>query len=130
MANVGALDQIRTFLREHPDVHDQSTFSCGTTACVAGWAIALHRGARYGERMDPVVCHDDNDDDAIEAEARDLLGLTDRETQALFYETCSAPRPERQALDLIDAIIAWEKDDLADEQRTLLHSYMIPAGAE
>lgn len=48
MANVGELDRVRRFLRDHPDLHNQREWLCGTTACVAGWTCALRQGVQPG----------------------------------------------------------------------------------
>ena len=137
MANIGALDQVRTFLREHPDVHTQQVFTCGTNGCVAGWAVALHEGVKPGDNLDKLIYVPRTDPDGeiedearpdgeIEDEARELLGLTLGEAHALFFGTLGNADEEGDALLLIDAIIAREKHDLTDEQRALLDRYGLP----
>jgi hypothetical protein len=32
----------------HPEQHDQRAVSCGTSACLAGWTVALHLGLHSG----------------------------------------------------------------------------------
>lgn len=81
----------------HPEVHDQGTFfdeafpNCGTVACVAGWAVILNGehpmnlgGWKIGVR------------------AQALLGLTDEQREALFFDTTS----ESHARDLLASYIA------------------------
>jgi len=127
MANVGALDQVRTFLREHPDVHTQQMISCGTAACVAGWTVALDAGVQYGQNVDLVLERRFwADPRRVPTQARDLLGLEPVEAWWLFFGTLRESEPEEAALDLIDAIIAREKHDLTDEQRALLDRYGLP----
>ncbi len=127
MANVGALDQVRTFLREHPDVHRQEVFTCGTSGCVAGWAVALNEGVKPGDNLDRLIyVPRSNPDEEIEGEARELLGLTLGEAHALFFGTLGNADEEGDALLLVDAIIAREKHDLTDEQRALLDRYGLP----
>jgi hypothetical protein len=41
MANVEMLQRVLAQITEHPETHNQNTWEsrCGTTRCVAGWAI-------------------------------------------------------------------------------------------
>jgi hypothetical protein len=41
-------------VENQPEKHDQEIVVCGTTACIAGWAAALHHGALPGDRTDAV----------------------------------------------------------------------------
>jgi hypothetical protein len=36
----------------HPEVHYQPQVTCGTEACIAGWAMSLHLGIEPGENID------------------------------------------------------------------------------
>lgn len=68
------LDQIVTY----PDTHDQRDWvsDCGTTACVAGWALMFQLG--YVPNADAF--------DVLE-EAQELLGLSDYDAMRLFHYT-------------------------------------------
>jgi hypothetical protein len=108
MANVGALDQVRSFLREHPDVHNQRKWTCGTTGCIAGWAVALDAGAKYGDRLERLTYPDgpgfERAAGGLVERAATLLGLTDHEADALFIDTAQlcVAEPEKAAIDLTD----------------------------
>lgn len=82
---------------EHPEWHDQSSWEsrCGTTRCVAGWAIHLTTGKPLYTAPDGATRHP-----SVSAMARrlglparvslsdlgaELLGLDDRERYALFH---------------------------------------------
>lgn len=137
MTNVDELDQIRTFLRANPDLHDQHVWQCGTTACVAGWTEALDRGCRPGAHVGYVslLTSTPSGESAVkvlEARAQAILGLTDVEAVALFHETAERyPDDEDgearvQALLLIDALIARDKGELCDADRDVLRWYGLP----
>lgn len=51
--------------------------NCGTTACIAGWAISLN----------PRCIHGGGSWAAWGVQARTILGLTDEEAADLFYKT-------------------------------------------
>lgn len=53
--------------------------SCGTSACIAGWAIHLHPRASLGAAYDTFGNYD------VENHARAILGLTYQEANDLFY---------------------------------------------
>ncbi len=141
MANVGELDRVRRFLREHPDLHRQRSWACGTTACVAGWTVALAQGVRAGQDVEQLMwqprcsqlmwqprCSEQRPHKLVHigrtvaADAADLLELTEDEACALFESI----KTEVRALELLDAIIAREKGELTDEQRTLLDGHFLP----
>ena len=60
---------------ETPDYVDLSVYNCNTTACIAGWAVALKNDLA----VDELYCGD------VEKEATDYLDLTSHERQRLFY---------------------------------------------
>jgi hypothetical protein len=117
MSNVGALDQVRTFLRAHPNLHRQSTWACGTTACIAGWTVALNEGKQAGDWLSD----DDFTSRNFAQPARHILGLSRDEAHALFHDW-----NETQALALVDAIIARDKGDLTDDHRSVLAGHSLP----
>lgn len=119
MSNVGALQQVVDYLRAHPDKHNQGEWVCGTTGCIAGWAVALANLTDIST-LGAV---------GIEEEARRLLGLTDREAYALFISTAGwSDNCEARALELADALIARDKDNgaLTSRLRAVLRRYDLP----
>jgi len=60
---------------ETPDYVDLSVYDCNTTACIAGWAVALKNDLS----VDELYCGD------VEKEAGEYLGLNRQEMQRLFY---------------------------------------------
>lgn len=77
------LDQIKL----HPEGHEQATYenSCGTTRCVAGWALHLHNPTQPIEHTAQDVTG--NPFGSYSAAARQLLGLTREEAEELFLDT-------------------------------------------
>jgi hypothetical protein len=76
--NMELLRQVRAIIDLHPDEFDQQWFEakdkCGTTRCVAGWVDHLTLGT---------VTHS-------EVHAKEQLGLTHEESEALFFDTANA----------------------------------------
>ena len=60
---------------ETPDYVDLSVYDCNTTACIAGWAVALKNDLA----VDNLYCGD------VEVQAGDYLGLNRQEMQRLFF---------------------------------------------
>jgi hypothetical protein len=109
------LEQITT----HPETHDQGNFGvrrpdCGTTYCIAGWAIALSPDVDHGWRPGPSGTFDEMAmvefldrrrlpgwrSAPFEA-GRELLGLSERAADWLFLE-CD----ETEAVDYLRELIA------------------------
>lgn len=120
MSNVGALDQVRRLLREHPEVHYQGMYACGTTACIAGWAVALDRGLHVGRNIQLALTGVTGR--RIASAAQRLLGLTDAEAVAVFISA----KNEEDALELVDAIIARDKGEATASDHTVLRRYGLP----
>lgn len=116
MPNAELFAKIRDIIRDNPEQHDQSTFeddACGTTRCVAGWAIYLEAGAPLftsdpGVRLTPEVKAleerlglvrggFEDDLDMVPVIAQKLLGLNDRQAHQLFYRMNN-----RRALELVE----------------------------
>lgn len=105
MPNMELFKQINEVISARPEEHDQSTFeseqSCGTTRCVAGWAISLTTGTPVFGDTYPTTLHpevaaleerlgvqrgkDEDDVDMVPLIAQELLGLTDQQAHQLFY---------------------------------------------
>lgn len=116
MPNAELFAKIRDIIRDNPEQHDQSTFeddACGTTRCVAGWAIYLEAGAPLFT-SDPGVCLTpevkaleerlglvrggfEDDLDMVPVIAQKLLGLNDQQAHQLFYRMNN-----RRALELVE----------------------------
>jgi hypothetical protein len=141
MPDIARLDRLRNHLREHPDEHNQRRFACGTTACAAGWAIALEHNSYAGANVEGLLYTDTMLEAAViygegfdfsflgsSVEpyfwyARMLLGLTENEAEALFFRTMNSPTG---ALKIIDALINREKGELTEEDRKILEYYALP----
>jgi hypothetical protein len=92
--NTELFQKIYDQISQHPETHDQGDFEsrppgCGTTRCVAGWAIALHCGVNsiYSRPGLPLAGRETSSGylSPTAVEAADLLGLTDRQAVELFY---------------------------------------------
>jgi hypothetical protein len=44
-------EAVLDLVEAHPDLHDQTNSTCGTTACLAGWTVALHTGLQPGQDL-------------------------------------------------------------------------------
>lgn len=123
MSNVGELDQIRTFLRDHPDLHRQAVLydSTRTRGCVAAWTEALSRGCRAGDRIGMLV----RDWSGVLDRARGVLGLTAEEASDVFAARQGA-RGNETTLRLVDALIARDKGDMTAAERRTLRRYGLP----
>lgn len=112
--NVDALMELKEVLLAHPDQHHQEHFSsnhlsnpltdCGTTACAAGWTLAL-MGMTLKEAYGVWGT-------SASALAAEKLGLSWAEREALFFNTLEYEDPEQAALDLIDKYIDMGKNGL------------------
>jgi len=77
--------RIRDRIREHPEWHDnwgweRTDPECGTTRCVAGWAIHFQNPTQdIGETQRQLGYR------RYSQAGRDLLGLTKEEAEYLFY---------------------------------------------
>ena len=77
---------------------------CGTSACLAGWTVALH-SYRVGSDASVYDAHGNRLGSKADAVAAELLGLTEDEADRLFYAPNDSidsrvaeifgPRPER-----------------------------------
>lgn len=88
---------------EHPDRHNQDSWvsECGTTKCVAGWAVVIGAGKDlrinprdpYMEDMQtrkPGKSWKPLTEDELVTKAASLLGITHTEASYLFYGTSNA----------------------------------------
>lgn len=138
MINVGELSALGDFLEAHPQFHDQSNFYCGTTACAAGWTVArqvgIHPGMNFNDRAAGADIYEQKralaSDLGVEIFvsaamlAQIILGLSSSEREALFYGTLRyEDLAEQEAIALIRALVAREKEELTEEQREVLFRY-------
>ncbi len=106
--NVDNLVTVRSLISMHPERHCQDTFfshsdsnpitDCGTTACVAGWTVAM-----LGMTSDDIFAASPYV--STSCIARDALGLSDEEADKLFFGTLSEEDPEAAALAMLDEFI-------------------------
>lgn len=98
MPNLPLLRKVLDHIDAHPDEWNQgawiqrtATSSCGTAACIAGWACLIN-----GDQPDfandyaqgshtPVVTLDDGASATVAERAQQLLGLTNNERLDLFH---------------------------------------------
>lgn len=110
MANVERLKEVREYIREHPEQHEQRFWAqkkgCGTALCLAGTA-ALLAGQEFEWSADramdiggKTVTGFLKDGGAISIFAQDWLELTPAQVEYLFYEW-----DEERALDNLDDLI-------------------------
>jgi hypothetical protein len=146
--DIARVDQLRRHLREYPEYHDQKSFVCDTTACAAGWTVALEHQAQAGTFLRPIIrgidvfhefeqykekwnfCYCGNEEcessENIAGYARMLLDLTKEDARALFYSTADfndSGVAETDALALLDAFINREKGELTKEDISILERY-------
>ncbi len=83
-------------------IADNSGHNCGTTACIAGWAVAVRDNTSEIERSD------------FFDEARDYLELTERQAHSLFLGNMSPKTTPAQAVKVMrnlaeTGVIDWDK---------------------
>ncbi|MBO0676907.1 hypothetical protein JRC04_05480 [Mycolicibacterium sp. S2-37] len=131
--NIAALIAVRSLIKNSPDKHDQKQWvnivpdlvkidgelkyaTCGTSACVAGWAAAIN-GAKY--LITPFTDFDEDDkvyrpnmvidkkgqQHCIEDYAQEVLGLTNEEAELLF----DGELPRKEVLRLLKRLIKGKK---------------------
>ena len=136
--DIARVDQLRRHLRENPKYHKQASFACETTACAAGWVIALEHGAQVGAFLEDIVINNaylalTQDmrqewsfhlvSENTPVYARMLLGLSENEAYAIFYKTLNADDPEGDTVALLDALIHREKGELTEADAHILWVY-------
>jgi hypothetical protein len=145
--DIARVDQLRRHLHENPRYHNQQEFACGTSACAAGWTVALEYNAHIGDIINQVI--DTNElrnacyhldlkwifsyysvaanltgpAEGIAIYARMLLDLPAAEAAAVFYETMGAVNPEKDTVALLNALVHREKSELTDDDITILLRY-------
>lgn len=104
--NVDLMLQVRNQITTHPETHDQGSWACGTTACIAGWAVQLagHELDWYRDEGVTVAARTTSGG-TIEEEAEEELGLSPREAVVLFFTHGNA-----EALALLNRMIEAGKN--------------------
>lgn len=127
--NIELLTKVRDLIKKDPDKLDMGLWgpvadvidfgdstgakvSCGTTACIAGWAVQLHG---YQLLVHPDHLGDDGVYEVsycvggnkcpmdIEKKAREILGLSQAESDFLFLDIMNS-----EAVTALDGLIAGE----------------------
>lgn len=118
MTNVSELNRVMTFIKDNPEMHDQSIWAneCGTTACLAGWACLLNGYSIDTEKIGdykknhgpnagivrfggPILDSFNNAAD-IQYTAIDILDLDDEDANILFAEANTVDDLELMVKDL------------------------------
>ncbi|MFF5973674.1 hypothetical protein ACFY7C_19315 [Streptomyces sp. NPDC012769] len=101
--NTDLMLQVRNQIRMEPERHRQAAFEsfCGTTRCIAGWAIFI----ATGQQVDVACNLGTSYWQHPETVGAKLLGLNEKEAGAIFYEL-----DEGKALAKLDALIEKGKN--------------------
>lgn len=108
--NTELLERVKQHILEEPKRFDMHSFvtrvsthapeeirpACGTTACIAGWAILLDRadrGEAVPRRISSAFYY------SVEFRAMELLSLTEKQRRSLFYVS-SWPQEFRRTFNL------------------------------
>lgn len=116
MANKEACQRVLDWTLAHPEHHDQRTWACDTTLCMAGTAIMLEH---YGEtrtrelalsgtgtlELSNALAFKHNG--GYGEQAQELLGLTEDQADALFR----ASLPNDEAVRMLKEIINEEESE-------------------
>jgi hypothetical protein len=114
--NVELLDRIEQQITEHPETWDQdawfrlprmrktpvATPPCGTTLCVAGWAVSLSGYKLVPGRFDRegYLCIAPDGQEDIAVAARRLLGLSEAQADRLFGDATDLDAIREQFAEL------------------------------
>ena len=104
--NVELLRKVQKHILEEPKRFDMSTFAewvmgskyaptCGTTACIAGWAVFLGKNVTLSAETVRMTWTNAL---GFEDAARELLGINRLQAEKLFY-SFEWPQPYRQRFD-------------------------------
>lgn len=101
--NIDELDRNVTFIEDHPELHNQAVWTCGTGACLAGH-IVLNNGytlyLRDGDDLGARVLNPQGEAVIVSREARRILGASREETNLLFYSTNTVKTLREMTKDL------------------------------
>ncbi len=115
--NLEKLVALRDILVQRPEQHNQGTWcsdvevnpldDCGTSACAAGWALALE-GIKVQDIYEAQRKAYESDEPiypCVSDTAAEILGLTYLEGDALFLGTLDEDDAEKAAIALLDEYI-------------------------
>lgn len=89
MRNEELFRQVAEAIETKPELYNQGGWyymdddDCGTTCCIAGWAVAISQF--NGNTLQAATKYYNSDDFNISVEAREALGLTAAEARDLFH---------------------------------------------
>lgn len=91
--NTELFQKIYDQITQHPETHDQGHFEaewhCGTTRCIAGWAVIMHYGLYSLYDSNVPMRGRITDSGYLSGTANTaagILGLSDDQAHELFYE--------------------------------------------
>lgn len=118
--NIPLFRKIHAQIESFPESHNQGSWECGTSRCVAGWAVHLTTGqpvyatiGLHSATRKLVEELDVRDTGSIPAVARRLLGITADEAGRLFYAD------EAQAAEAVRLAATGQADAFARYVQTL-----------
>lgn len=104
--NIPLLRKVMDHITAHPEEHDQTTWGqrrhCGTTFCVAGWAVQFAGHEIVWPSDDEAEFVEDGQ--AIADVAETALGLTPWQAEQLFHQSFGLP----QVWDAVEEITGGE----------------------
>lgn len=118
------LKKVHAQITAHPEGHRQETwvdfpdgveaitlenFSCGTTLCIAGWAVILSGGTVYADAFGDDAFVTTDREESLFFHARSVLGFGYAEAEYIFLDTDNA-----SAIAKLEYIIGeYEKEGYA-----------------
>lgn len=123
MINAERLQAVMTQILDHPELHKQNSWTCGTTACFAGWSTWMY-GAQDGWTNHGRASANgagteiwQRDDDVLGTAdlAQELLGLTEIQALYLFDGGNTIPELELMVKDLVSGNPLLTPEEYTDE---------------
>ena len=99
--NVELLQKVMDYIEAHPEKHDQTDWFCGTAACFAGHAALMSGWTIVTSQKNAGMVTNGDCIRYVPGVARDALGLTIAEADALFDESLTTPQLHVMVDDLI-----------------------------
>jgi hypothetical protein len=75
--NVALLERVKALIQHHPAMLQMEVWHCGTTACIAGWAVRLKSFSDPGFYVSSFI-------EPTKIKACRILGITAEESKSLF----------------------------------------------
>lgn len=113
MGNIKLLKDVRDAILLDPKSHNQNTWVCETSMCIAGHATVMSGKAKFSNDINYGAILIDENGDYVSASVagEEALGLTDLEREYLFY--CMENVTSIKRMDQI--ISLWEDGKTLDE---------------